>query len=221
LHFSLLSQTLLCATLLGDIPRLISLLPAAAGLSRAARRFLPAALVALILIAHPASLVAAARAGRTLQQLNTQFTNPVTLQLLQPVVQYTQLVGNLGTEGITSQSLASAVTIDFNPLLLPLASPALNTPTTGPFLYVWNAYGNSYTDPALSLANTDFLAVVDLNKASPTYKKIIHVERLPTIGNEPHHISVSRDRTRLVGGGLLSFLRLQVGGGRAGGVVYA
>jgi hypothetical protein len=75
---------------------------------------------------------------------------------------------------------------------------------------VWNAYGASYTDPLVSLTNTDFLAVIDLNTASPTYKKIIHVERLPTIGNEPHHISVSRDRTRIVAGGLLSFLRLQV-----------
>lgn len=36
---------------------------------------------------------------------------------------------------------------------------------------MWNAYGKSYTDPLITLS-TDFLAVVDLNKASPTYKQV-------------------------------------------------
>jgi hypothetical protein len=177
---------------------------AGAGLSRAARRYL-SLVVAAAFVLQPFAALAA-------RELKQQASNPISTDDLAGVIQVTQLVGNIGTLGITSQTLAGAVTIDFNPLTLPLASPSLipPTPTTGPFLYVWNAYGTSYTDPLVSLTNTDFLAVIDLNTASPTYKKIIHVEKLPTIGNEPHHISVSRDRTRIVAGGLLSFLRLQV-----------
>jgi hypothetical protein len=67
----------------------------------------------------------------------------------------------------------------------------------------------------------DFFAVVDFDKGSPTYGKIVNVSPLPpslptaiplstgAIGNEPHHVGVSADGKWLVGGGLLSILRVQ------------
>lgn len=142
--------------------------------------------------------------------------------LLGPVVQITSLVGNVGTFGIVSQALSGALTIDLSPSTAPNVQPTSATPLTGPFLYVWNAYGNSYTDPLISLANKDFLATIDLNPASPTYKQLIAYEKLPVIGTEPHHISISSDRTRLIGSGLLAFLQgLVRGGERARACVYA
>ncbi|KAL4423721.1 hypothetical protein ABPG75_001022 [Micractinium tetrahymenae] len=104
------------------------------------------------------------------------------------------------------------------PLTLPsldgllTASPAPNTPKTGPFLYVWAAYGKSYTDPlpinivSELTGQSDFLATIDLNKTSPTYRKIINIEPIGSTGNEPHHISTNFDGTRIVGSGLLSFI---------------
>ncbi|KAL4446347.1 hypothetical protein ABPG77_003154 [Micractinium sp. CCAP 211/92] len=92
------------------------------------------------------------------------------------------------------------------------AQPDPNTPKTGPFLYVWAAYGKSYTDPlpinvvSELTGQSDFLATIDLNKTSPTYRKIIHIEPIGSTGNEPHHISTNYDGTRIVGSGLLSFI---------------
>lgn len=68
---------------------------------------------------------------------------------------------------------------------------------------------------------SDFFAVVDFDKGSPTYGKILSYAPLPTwlvsaiplsngsIGNEPHHVGVSADGKTLAGGGLLSILRGQ------------
>jgi hypothetical protein len=67
----------------------------------------------------------------------------------------------------------------------------------------------------------DFFAVVDFEKGSPTYGKVVNIAPLPTslptaiplstgaIGNEPHHVGVSADGRTLAGGGLLSILRVQ------------
>lgn len=67
----------------------------------------------------------------------------------------------------------------------------------------------------------DFFAVVDFDKNSSTYGKVVNIAPLPTwlpsgiplsngsIGNEPHHVGVSADGKTLAGGGLLSILRVQ------------
>jgi hypothetical protein len=62
----------------------------------------------------------------------------------------------------------------------------------------------------------DFLAVVDFNRDSRTYGKIVRTVPLPAgilgkgaVGNEPHHAGLSQDGRTLALGGLLSFLRSQ------------
>jgi hypothetical protein len=62
----------------------------------------------------------------------------------------------------------------------------------------------------------DFLAVVDFDRNSPRYGKIIRTVPLPAgaigkgaVGNEPHHAGLSHDGHTLALGGLLSFLRSQ------------
>src|SRR6266446_10995062 len=62
----------------------------------------------------------------------------------------------------------------------------------------------------------DFLAVIDFDSNSPHYGKILRIVPLPArvlgagaVGNEPHHVGLSRDGRTLALGGLLSFLRSQ------------
>jgi selenium-binding protein 1 len=62
----------------------------------------------------------------------------------------------------------------------------------------------------------DFLAVVDFDRDSRSYGKIIRTVPLPAgalgkgaVGNEPHHAGLSADGRTLALGGLLSFLRSQ------------
>jgi selenium-binding protein 1 len=67
----------------------------------------------------------------------------------------------------------------------------------------------------------DFFAVVDFDKGSPTYGKVVNIAPLPknlvtafplssgAVGNEPHHVGISADKKVLAGGGLLSILRVQ------------
>lgn len=47
--------------------------------------------------------------------------------------------------------------------------------------------------------DNDFLAVIDVQKDSPTYKKIIHQLDLGTSGNETHHFGFTDDRTHIWG----------------------
>ncbi|HMJ09917.1 MAG TPA: hypothetical protein VK524_00860, partial [Polyangiaceae bacterium] len=80
-------------------------------------------------------------------------------------------------------------------------------------LYVW-AGDAAHKAP-------DFFGVVDFDKASPQYGKVVNIAPLPkwlptaiplsngAIGNEPHHVGVSADGKTLAGGGLLSILRVQ------------
>ena len=65
-------------------------------------------------------------------------------------------------------------------------------------------------------AAPDFLAVVDFDRDSRNYGKIIRTVPLPAgalgkgaVGNEPHHAGLSADGRTLALGGLLSFLRGQ------------
>jgi hypothetical protein len=58
----------------------------------------------------------------------------------------------------------------------------------------------------------DFVAVIDFDRDSRTYGKILHTVPLAgasAIGNEPHHVGLSRDGRTLALGGLLSVLRGQ------------
>jgi hypothetical protein len=62
----------------------------------------------------------------------------------------------------------------------------------------------------------DFIAVIDFNRESPDYGKILRIVPLPVkqlgtgaVGNEPHHVGISHDGRTLALGGLLSFLRGQ------------
>src|SRR5712691_6697980 len=58
----------------------------------------------------------------------------------------------------------------------------------------------------------DFVAVIDIDRASPSYGKVLRTVPLSganAIGNEPHHVGISRDGRTLALGGLLSVLRGQ------------
>jgi len=57
----------------------------------------------------------------------------------------------------------------------------------------------------------DFIAVIDFDSHSPRYGKILRIVPLPArvlgagaVGNEPHHVGLSRDGRTLVLDGLLS-----------------
>jgi hypothetical protein len=58
----------------------------------------------------------------------------------------------------------------------------------------------------------DFVAVIDFDRSSPTYGKVLRTVPLSgasAVGNEPHHVGLSRDGRTLALGGLLSVLRGQ------------
>jgi len=60
----------------------------------------------------------------------------------------------------------------------------------------------------------DFLAVVDFDRHSPDYGKVLSTVPLPppgNVGNEPHHCHTSADQNILACGGLLSLLKGQNG----------
>ena len=74
-------------------------------------------------------------------------------------------------------------------------------PTT---LYVWAS--------DVARVAPDFLAVVDFDRRSPTYGRVLRTVPLPppgNVGNEPHHCHTSADQTILACGGLLSVLKGQ------------
>jgi hypothetical protein len=61
-------------------------------------------------------------------------------------------------------------------------------------------------------SKSDFIAVVDFDRDSPNYGKVLRTVPLAgagAVGNEPHHVGVSSDRRTLALGGLLSILRGQ------------
>ncbi|HXI21734.1 MAG TPA: selenium-binding protein SBP56-related protein [Gemmatimonadales bacterium] len=71
-------------------------------------------------------------------------------------------------------------------------------------LYVW-AQDVAHVAP-------DFLAVIDFDRHSPDYGKVLSTVPVPppgNIGNEPHHCHTSRDQRVLACGGLLSVLKGQ------------
>ena len=71
-------------------------------------------------------------------------------------------------------------------------------------LYVW-ASDQAHVAP-------DFLAVIDFDRKSATYGKVLRTVPLPppgNVGNEPHHCHTSADMTVLACGGLLSVLKGQ------------
>jgi hypothetical protein len=73
-------------------------------------------------------------------------------------------------------------------------------------LYVW-ASDQARVAP-------DVLAVIDFDRKSPDYGKVLRTVPLPppgNVGNEPHHCHTSADQTILACGGLLSVLRGQNG----------
>jgi selenium-binding protein 1 len=73
-------------------------------------------------------------------------------------------------------------------------------------LYVW-ASDQDHVAP-------DFLAVVDFDRRSENYGKVLRVVPIPppgNTGNEPHHCHTSRDQRILACGGLLSLLKGQNG----------
>jgi selenium-binding protein 1 len=59
------------------------------------------------------------------------------------------------------------------------------------FLYVYCVDGDA--------KDNDFLAVIDVQKGSPTFAKIIHQLDLGTKGNETHHFGYTDDRTHIWG----------------------
>lgn len=58
----------------------------------------------------------------------------------------------------------------------------------------------------------DFVAVIDFDRRSPTYGKLLNTVPLSgtnAVGNEPHHVGISHDGRTMALGGLLSVLRGQ------------
>ena len=51
--------------------------------------------------------------------------------------------------------------------------------------------------PATPGEGEDFLAVIDVNLASPTYGSILKKVRVGSVGNEAHHIGYTDDRTKI------------------------
>src|SRR5437870_7892031 len=59
------------------------------------------------------------------------------------------------------------------------------------YLYVWCVDADA--------KDNDFLAVIDVDKASPNFSKIIHRLDLGSKGNETHHFGFTDDRTHIWG----------------------
>lgn len=105
---------------------------------------------------------------------------------------------------------AAAAVAGLFSLTMAVPAPAHATQDT---LFVW-AGDAAHKAP-------DFFAVVDFDKVSSHYGKVLSLAPLPNslptaiplstgaIGNEPHHVGVSADGRTLAGGGLLSILRVQ------------
>jgi selenium-binding protein 1 len=64
------------------------------------------------------------------------------------------------------------------------------------YLYVWSVDAGQ--------RNNDFLAVVDVDIASPTYGQVIARVDVGSKGNEPHHMGFTDDRTRIFANSLFS-----------------
>ena len=100
-------------------------------------------------------------------------------------------------------------------IVAPSASAALDRQNEDPHgnhgpeattLYVW-ASDAAHVAP-------DFLAVIDFDRRSRTYGKVLSTVPLPppgNVGNEPHHCHTSADQNILACGGLLSLLKGQNG----------
>src|SRR5437867_11141429 len=48
--------------------------------------------------------------------------------------------------------------------------------------------------------DNDFLAVVDVNLASPTYGRVVNTVDVGSAGNDPHHIGFADHRTKIGAG---------------------
>jgi selenium-binding protein 1 len=70
----------------------------------------------------------------------------------------------------------------------------LNAPEK--YLYVYSVDADA--------KDNDFLAVVDVNLASPSYGRVVTSVDLGSAGNEPHHMGFTDDRTKIWAGTLLS-----------------
>jgi selenium-binding protein 1 len=64
------------------------------------------------------------------------------------------------------------------------------------FLYVYSVDADA--------RDNDFLAVIDVSLASPTYGKVLTTVDIGSAGNEPHHMGYTDDRTKIWAGTLLS-----------------
>ena len=64
------------------------------------------------------------------------------------------------------------------------------------FLYVWSVDADA--------KDSDFLAVVDVDIASPTYGQVINTVPVGSPGNEPHHFGFTDDRTQIWAASLFS-----------------
>lgn len=64
------------------------------------------------------------------------------------------------------------------------------------YLYVWSVDADQ--------KDSDFLAVVDVDIASPTYGEVIARVDVNSKGNEPHHMGYTDDRTRIFANSLFS-----------------
>ena len=91
--------------------------------------------------------------------------------------------------------------------ILQVPTPPLDSPPFTPsnirpkkIGYFWTGAGDNQ--------HADFLATYSLD--DDTFGELIYITDVPTSGNSPHHLGVSRDGKTLIGGGLLSLLKTQV-----------
>lgn len=70
------------------------------------------------------------------------------------------------------------------------------TPNPEKYLYVWAAPENKN--------ESDFIAVIDIDKYSANYGKIIKTTPIESTGNGPHHIAINNSKTVLAAAGLIS-----------------
>src|SRR5256886_13891081 len=91
---------------------------------------------------------------------------------------------SLALLAVTATASVAVAEVCLSPSVKRLAAPEK-------YLYVYSVDA----DPK----DNDFLAVIDVNLASPGYGRAINTVDLGSAGNEPHHMGFTDDRTKKIG----------------------
>lgn len=117
-------------------------------------------------------------------------------------------VASAQADPVAAESLASSLAVEAATASTNAAAAAPSTDLTPAwgarsrqYLYVWAG--------AVGRQVPDRLVTFDFDPWSPNYGQMVSQTLTPTTGNEPHHCGVSKDKRRLLCGGLLSLLKAQ------------